>query len=256
MRTSNTSFACYIIQSHMKSRLYTFNILLMEEKQMHTVMCRVLGKGAALWGRYTCWNYIMNGDQREVLFHWTTLENWVVTPGNPLRLCIRGFLFVWRFFFFFFFGLRFKPHIWPVWACWQLGCHAASVLTCSIAQGDVLSPLPLQAVMASDFAISQFKHLSKLLLVHGHWCYTRLSNMILYFFYKNVVCSSRKFAPLPSPFHSSLCKGWRGRARCWAHFACWCLGSSQEHFCCLTRNNLGMCCVSAAESRLLGLSIC
>lgn len=44
----------------------------------------------------------------------------------------------------------------------------------------------MQAVMASDFAVSQFKHLSKLLLVHGHWCYTRLSNMILYFFYKNV----------------------------------------------------------------------
>lgn len=44
----------------------------------------------------------------------------------------------------------------------------------------------MQAVMASDFALSQFKHLSKLLLVHGHWCYTRLSNMILYFFYKNV----------------------------------------------------------------------
>ncbi|XP_037064979.1 probable phospholipid-transporting ATPase VD isoform X3 [Peromyscus leucopus] len=44
----------------------------------------------------------------------------------------------------------------------------------------------MQAVMASDFAISRFRHLSKLLLVHGHWCYTRLSNMILYFFYKNV----------------------------------------------------------------------
>lgn len=44
----------------------------------------------------------------------------------------------------------------------------------------------MQAVMASDFAVSQFRHLSKLLLVHGHWCYTRLSNMILYFFYKNV----------------------------------------------------------------------
>lgn len=45
----------------------------------------------------------------------------------------------------------------------------------------------LQAVMASDFAISRFKHLKKLLLVHGHWCYTRLANMIIYFFYKNVV---------------------------------------------------------------------
>ena len=41
--------------------------------------------------------------------------------------------------------------------------------------------------MSSDFAISRFKHLRKLLLVHGHWCYSRLANMILYFFYKNVV---------------------------------------------------------------------
>lgn len=44
-----------------------------------------------------------------------------------------------------------------------------------------------QAVMSSDFAISRFKHLSKLLLVHGHWCYARLANMTLYFIYKNVV---------------------------------------------------------------------
>uniref|UniRef100_A0A8D2ZTU1 Phospholipid-transporting ATPase n=1 Tax=Scophthalmus maximus TaxID=52904 RepID=A0A8D2ZTU1_SCOMX len=44
----------------------------------------------------------------------------------------------------------------------------------------------MQAVMASDFAISHFKHLKRLLLVHGHWCHTRLANMIIYFFYKNV----------------------------------------------------------------------
>uniref|UniRef100_W5LI40 Phospholipid-transporting ATPase n=1 Tax=Astyanax mexicanus TaxID=7994 RepID=W5LI40_ASTMX len=44
----------------------------------------------------------------------------------------------------------------------------------------------MQAVMASDFSISRFKHLKKLLLVHGHWCSTRLANMIVYFFYKNV----------------------------------------------------------------------
>uniref|UniRef100_A0A674PMJ1 Phospholipid-transporting ATPase n=1 Tax=Takifugu rubripes TaxID=31033 RepID=A0A674PMJ1_TAKRU len=44
----------------------------------------------------------------------------------------------------------------------------------------------MQAAMASDFAISHFKHLQKLLLVHGHWCYSRLANMIIYFFYKNV----------------------------------------------------------------------
>lgn len=43
----------------------------------------------------------------------------------------------------------------------------------------------MQAVMASDFAISRFKHLKKLLLVHGHWCHSRLATMIIYFFYKN-----------------------------------------------------------------------
>ncbi|XP_034419250.1 probable phospholipid-transporting ATPase VD [Cyclopterus lumpus] len=45
----------------------------------------------------------------------------------------------------------------------------------------------MQAVMSSDFAISRFKHLRKLLLVHGHWCYSRLANMIFYFIYKNVM---------------------------------------------------------------------
>ncbi|XP_056281813.1 probable phospholipid-transporting ATPase VD isoform X3 [Pseudoliparis swirei] len=45
----------------------------------------------------------------------------------------------------------------------------------------------MQAVMSSDFAISRFKHLRKLLLVHGHWCYSRLANMMLYFIYKNVM---------------------------------------------------------------------
>ena len=43
----------------------------------------------------------------------------------------------------------------------------------------------MQAVMASDFAISRFKYLQRLLLVHGHWNYDRLARMILYFFYKN-----------------------------------------------------------------------
>lgn len=41
--------------------------------------------------------------------------------------------------------------------------------------------------MASDFALPRFQYLQKLLLVHGHWCYSRLANMILYFFYKNAV---------------------------------------------------------------------
>ncbi|KZV18641.1 phospholipid-transporting ATPase 9-like [Dorcoceras hygrometricum] len=44
----------------------------------------------------------------------------------------------------------------------------------------------MQAVMASDIAIAQFRFLERLLLVHGHWCYRRISSMICYFFYKNV----------------------------------------------------------------------
>ncbi|CAI5932546.1 unnamed protein product [Closterium sp. NIES-64] len=43
-----------------------------------------------------------------------------------------------------------------------------------------------QAVMASDFAIAQFKYLERLLLVHGHWSYKRIANAVTYFFYKNV----------------------------------------------------------------------
>ncbi|KAG5537912.1 hypothetical protein RHGRI_025113 [Rhododendron griersonianum] len=44
----------------------------------------------------------------------------------------------------------------------------------------------MQAVMASDFAIAQFQFLERLLLVHGHWCYKRIAQMICYFFYKNI----------------------------------------------------------------------
>ncbi|KAJ8470957.1 hypothetical protein OPV22_025300 [Ensete ventricosum] len=44
----------------------------------------------------------------------------------------------------------------------------------------------MQAVMASDFSISQFRFLERLLVVHGHWCYKRIALMICYFFYKNI----------------------------------------------------------------------
>ncbi|KAG6541423.1 hypothetical protein Mapa_017201 [Marchantia paleacea] len=44
-----------------------------------------------------------------------------------------------------------------------------------------------QAVMASDFSMGQFRFLKRLLLVHGHWNYQRLSYMILYNFYRNAV---------------------------------------------------------------------
>ncbi|KAJ7963207.1 Phospholipid-transporting ATPase [Quillaja saponaria] len=44
----------------------------------------------------------------------------------------------------------------------------------------------MQAVMASDFAIAQFRFLERLLVVHGHWCYKRIAQMVCYFFYKNI----------------------------------------------------------------------
>jgi len=44
-----------------------------------------------------------------------------------------------------------------------------------------------QAVMASDFAIAQFRFLRDLIIVHGHWAYYRLSNFIFYFLYKNAL---------------------------------------------------------------------
>ncbi|KAK7283961.1 hypothetical protein RIF29_13711 [Crotalaria pallida] len=44
-----------------------------------------------------------------------------------------------------------------------------------------------QAVMASDFAMGQFRFLVPLLLIHGHWNYQRLGCMILYNFYRNAI---------------------------------------------------------------------
>ena len=50
----------------------------------------------------------------------------------------------------------------------------------------------MQAVMASDFALPQFKFLQRLLLVHGHWCYDNLARMTLYMFYKNAVSTLKE----------------------------------------------------------------
>jgi len=45
----------------------------------------------------------------------------------------------------------------------------------------------MQAAMSSDYAISQFRFLSKLLIVHGRWSYFRVANTVMNFFYKNIV---------------------------------------------------------------------
>ncbi|CAI5962066.1 unnamed protein product [Closterium sp. NIES-64] len=70
-------------------------------------------------------------------------------------------------------------------------------------------PLPLppqwQAVMASDFAIAQFKYLERLLLVHGHWSYKRIANAVTFVFYRKVAfagpysTATRPAFALPAP---------------------------------------------------------
>ncbi|XP_023324671.1 phospholipid-transporting ATPase ID [Eurytemora carolleeae] len=43
----------------------------------------------------------------------------------------------------------------------------------------------MQAVLASDYSIAQFRYLERLLLVHGRWSYYRMCKFLRYFFYKN-----------------------------------------------------------------------
>lgn len=45
----------------------------------------------------------------------------------------------------------------------------------------------MRAVQSSDFALGEFRCLWRLLLVHGHWNYIRIAEMVLYFFYKNMI---------------------------------------------------------------------
>jgi P-type E1-E2 ATPase len=42
-------------------------------------------------------------------------------------------------------------------------------------------------VNASDYAIGQFRFLTRLLIVHGRWNYRRMSVLVSYMFYKNIV---------------------------------------------------------------------
>jgi phospholipid-transporting ATPase len=51
----------------------------------------------------------------------------------------------------------------------------------------------MQAAMAADFAIAQFRFLTPLLLVHGRLSYKRITRMILFFFYKNLFYGSTIF---------------------------------------------------------------
>lgn len=45
----------------------------------------------------------------------------------------------------------------------------------------------MRAVQSSDFALGEFKFLWRLLMHHGRLCYLRNAELVLYFFYKNLV---------------------------------------------------------------------
>ncbi|XP_059634389.1 probable phospholipid-transporting ATPase 5 [Cornus florida] len=85
----------------------------------------------------------------------------------------------------------------------RLAVHCASVICCRVSpkQKALITRLVKEytgkttlaigdgandAAMASDFSLPQFRFLERLLIVHGHWCYKRISKMILYFVYKNI----------------------------------------------------------------------
>lgn len=51
----------------------------------------------------------------------------------------------------------------------------------------------MSAVQASDYALPEFRMLWRLLLVHGRWNYIRIAEMILYFFFKNMLFTMPQF---------------------------------------------------------------
>lgn len=51
----------------------------------------------------------------------------------------------------------------------------------------------MRAVQSSDYALPEFQCLWRLVLVHGRWSYIRISEMILYFFYKNLIFTIPQF---------------------------------------------------------------
>ncbi|XP_045416335.1 phospholipid-transporting ATPase VA [Lemur catta] len=67
------------------------------------------------------------------------------------------------------------------------GANDVSMIQVADVGVGILGQEGMQAVMASDFAVPRFRYLERLLIVHGHWCYSRLANMVLYFFYKNTM---------------------------------------------------------------------
>lgn len=62
-----------------------------------------------------------------------------------------------------------------------------------------------QAVLASDYAVGQFRFLTRLLLVHGRWSYLRNKEVVMYAFYKNFAyCMGNVWIAFLSGFSSQV----------------------------------------------------
>lgn len=50
-----------------------------------------------------------------------------------------------------------------------------------------------QAARTADYAFSRFRYVHRVLLMHGHYYYVRIANLVLYFFYKNIAFVMSQF---------------------------------------------------------------
>lgn len=88
---------------------------------------------------------------------------------------------------------------------YKVSCYV-SLLLCVMMISGIMGKEGRQAVRNSDYAIPKFKHLKKMLLVHGHYYYIRISELVQYFFYK-VAYSPIKESPSIFDVISLLTKG-------------------------------------------------
>ncbi|ODM99038.1 Phospholipid-transporting ATPase IA, partial [Orchesella cincta] len=88
----------------------------------------------------------------------------------------------------------------------------------------------LQAALASDYAIAQFRFLTKLLFVHGAWNYDRMTKLIFYSFYKNICLYIIEL-------WFAIYSGWSGQII----FERWTIGFYNMFFTCAQPIAIGVC---------------
>ncbi|CAL8085666.1 unnamed protein product [Orchesella dallaii] len=88
----------------------------------------------------------------------------------------------------------------------------------------------LQAALASDYAIAQFRFLTKLLFVHGAWNYDRMSKLIFYSYYKNICLYIIEL-------WFAIYSGWSGQII----FERWTIGFYNMFFTCAQPIAIGVC---------------